>query len=167
MSCLGVLFALESSDVERLLAAHQSADGDAAIMSVIEEIEESWSRDWLEETDKAWDAIHRCLTDGKLEFENGEYPLNLCILGGALLYNGDDYIVSLKTAEQVADIATALQKIDEATLRERYFKIDAETYDADVNEEDFGYTWACFQSLPTFYEKAAAAKRSVIFTVDQ
>ena len=36
-------------------------------MAVIEEIEDRWDRDWLVETDKAWDAIHRCLTGGTLE----------------------------------------------------------------------------------------------------
>ena len=33
---------------------------------VQEEIEEPWDEEWLLEMDKAWDAIHRCLTDGRL-----------------------------------------------------------------------------------------------------
>ena len=167
MSCLGVLFAINNADVERLLSARLTANRDEEVGAVIEEIEQRWAEEQLQEMDKAWDAIHRCLTDGQLDYENGEYPLNGCILGGTPLYDGDDYIVSLKSPEQVADIAAALKKIDEATLRELYFKIDADTYDGEVGEEDFQYTWAYFQALPQFYAKAAKANLSVIFTVDQ
>lgn len=167
MACLGVLFALTDADTKRLLSARQAVHRDEEIMAVIEDIEERWDTNWLYEAGKAWDAIHRCLTDGQLEYENGEYPLNLCVFGGTQLYDGDDYIIFLKSPEQVADVAAALKDIGEAALRERYFKIDAETYDGEVSEEDFGATWDWFQELPDFYAKAAKAKRSVMFTVDQ
>lgn len=167
MACRGVLFAISDVDVEKLLSARLAAEPNEAVMEVIEYIEERWEEDLVMETDKSWDSMHRCLTDGKLEFDNGDYPLNHCILGGTQLYDEDDYIISLKTSEQVADIAAALKNMDEADLRERHAKIDQETYQGAVDEENFEYTWGCFRGLPEFYTKAAEAKRNVIFTVDQ
>ena len=64
MGCRGVHFALTNEEAERLLAAAASGD---AVDYLEEEIEEQWNEDWLVETDKAWDVIHRCLTDGKLK----------------------------------------------------------------------------------------------------
>jgi hypothetical protein len=167
MSCLGVLFAITNADVKRLLAARQAAEPNEEVMAIMEEIEERWDEEWLHETDKAWDAIHRSLTDGQLTDDSGEYPLNHCILGGTQLYDGDGYILSLKSPEQVAAVAASLKPIDQASLRGSYFKMDGASYDGEMGEEDFDYTWDWFQGLPKFYDKAAKAKRSVLFTVDQ
>jgi len=163
MSCRGVHFAITDEDLGLLLAA-QSDDQIRELIS--DGIEERWDEDWLIQTDKAWDAIHRCLTDGKLEDENGEYPLRICILGGRQLYSGDDYVISLKDPSQCADLAEALAAVDEDLLRKRYFAISPEDYGRDLTEEDFGYTFSWFSGLPGFYQKAAKAKRHVIFTVD-
>jgi hypothetical protein len=55
-------------------------------------------------SDNAWDAIHRCLTDDVSgEGSHGEYPLNQVICGGRQLHHGEEWIVSLVTAEQVKD----------------------------------------------------------------
>jgi hypothetical protein len=58
------------------------------------------------EIDKAWDAIHRALTDGTLE--PGAFPLGRAILGGRQLHRGDDYIVALVTKLEVPAVAGAL-----------------------------------------------------------
>lgn len=68
MACRGVHFAIDNKAYEKLLTA---GSDDAVIEIVQEEIEEEWDEKWLRETDKAWDAIHRCLTDGKLEWDSG------------------------------------------------------------------------------------------------
>lgn len=163
MSYRGVHFAITNEERGRLLAAQS----DEKLLELIsDEIEERWDREWLVQTDKAWDAIHRCLTDGKLAYENGGYPLRLCILGGRQLYHGDDYVVSLKESSQCADIAAALGEVDEGWLRKRYFAIVPEDYGRELTEEDFEYTLQWFSELPSFYSKAGKANRSVIFTVD-
>jgi hypothetical protein len=77
------------------VAALQAVADDERVEFVQEEFEEKlWSDDKsrAQETDKAWDAIHRSLTDGTLGWESGEYPLNHTIFGGESLYDGDDYI---------------------------------------------------------------------------
>lgn len=164
MACRGVHFALTEEEYTKVCACKSDAD---LIELIQEEIEEKWDEEWLRETDKAWDAIHRCLTDGKLEWDNGSFPLSAVIIGGKQLHKGDDYIVSIVTPEQVRSIAEVLRGIDKATLRKGYEQIKQEDYDGDIGEEDFEYTWEWFKELPSLYEKAAQNGRGVLFSVDQ
>lgn len=161
MACRGVHFALTLDEMVRLESAHD----DDELMAVIEEIEDRWDRDWLQETDKAWDAIHRCLTDGTLRY--GSSPLQKCILGEVSLYEGDDYLVNLLEPAEVEEVAAAIRGIDEPSMRRSYFALDPDDYDQPLSEEDFGYTWDNFQDLRRFFEKAAGHDRAVLFTVDQ
>ncbi|MEV8093087.1 DUF1877 family protein [Kitasatospora sp. NPDC085879] len=163
MACRGVHFALTADQSARLLAA---AD-DEEVLAVVEEIEEAWDRDHLAETDKAWDALHRCLADGTLTYEGGDYPLSHAVLGGLPLHEGDAYVAVLTTPEEVADIAAALAGLDEAWLRERFFALDPEDYDGARDEDDFAYTRYWFGELCAFYARAAADGRAAVFTVDQ
>jgi hypothetical protein len=163
MSYRGVHFSITDQDLGRLLAAHSDEE---LLSSISDGIEARWDESWLVQTDKAWDPIHRCLTDGRLEYENGSDPLRLCILGGRQLHKGDDYVVSLKDPSQCARISTAITAIEKAWLRDRYFAISSEDPGRGLSEEDFEYTWNWFSGLPDFYGKAAKANRHVIFTVD-
>jgi hypothetical protein len=161
VGCRGVHFALTPEETARI----RSALDDEDLMAGIEAIEERWDRDWLLETDKAWDAIHRCLTDGTLAY--GVSPLHKCILGEDNLHEGDDYIVNLLEPDEVKEVAAAIRDIDEPTMRRSYFAIDPDDYDSPLSEEDFGYTWGNFQDLQEFFEKAARHDRAVVFTVSQ
>src|SRR5215470_7370445 len=105
MACRGVYFALTDEDAKRVLAA--AGDDDALIELIQEDIEARWDTNWLAETDKAWDAIHRCLTDGRLSFESST-PRHMCVLGGRQLYEGDDYIISFVAPDQVKEVAAAI-----------------------------------------------------------
>jgi hypothetical protein len=161
MGSRGVHFSIDDADAERLL----DADGDDdAVMEIIEEIEESGDRPHAD-TDKAWDAIHRSLTDGRLDWDNGAYPLNAVILGGRLLHEGEDYIVAYLTPAQVRDVAAALAGVDRARLRTGYDRIDDEDFEY-ADDDDFDYTWSGFADLPPFFAAAASAGRHVIVTVD-
>ena len=64
-------------------------------------------------------------------------------------------------------VTAALDSIDETWLRERYDLIDPEDYQGVLEDEDFEYTWHYLQDVRDLYKRAAAAGRSVIFTVDQ
>src|SRR6266566_2034857 len=132
MACRGVHFAITQEDAARLVAA----PGDDTRLLIVEEIEEKWDEQWLYQTDKHGDAIHRCLTDGKLEYDNGEYPYGLCILGGQLLYSKYDYIISLKGPTQVKDVALALPKINKDLFYQRYVNLP-EDYGGDLSDGDF------------------------------
>ena len=141
---------------------------DAAVLSIVQdEIEDAWDEEHLCQTDKAWDAIHRCLGDGTLK--SGRDPLSLCILGGEQLHMNGSYIVSLLTHEQVKSVVEAICPLDKAWFREAYYKIDPadSALPGQLNEEDFEYTWAYFEDVREFYTKAAGEGRWSIFSVDQ
>jgi len=91
-------------------------------------------RDLAFQTDKGWAGIHRCLTDGRLAYDNGTDLLRACVLGGEHLYKGDDFVVSLLTPEQVGDVATVLAPIDKASLHTGYKLIDPADYGAPLSE---------------------------------
>jgi hypothetical protein len=100
MACRGVLFAIIEAEAQKLKSARGN---DTEVLSIVQdEIEADWDEAHLCQTDKAWDAIHRCLGDGTLQ--NGEGPLSLCILGGEQLHNDSSYIVSLLAPEQVKSL---------------------------------------------------------------
>jgi hypothetical protein len=165
MSCLGVHFSLGEQTVIKLKSYKRES---ARLNFLQEKIEEEYFDaypDWVCETDKAWDAIHRILTDGDLTWDNGQYPTNHVILGGELLYTKPDYMMSLKNPSQVKEIGVAIKQITEKYFREAYFKIDPEKYGCLV--EDFLYTWENFDSLRLFWDRATIENRYVLFTADQ
>jgi len=139
---------------------------DEVLRYVQEVIETACDEANLVETDKAWDAIHRCLTDGAFEFKSQE-PLAMCVLGGKQLQRVDTYIVSLKTPIEVARTAKALETVDEAWIRSRFAGLTAKGYEGPADQDDLEYTLSYFNVVKDFFGRAAAAGRHVIFTVDQ
>jgi hypothetical protein len=163
MACRGVFFALTESQDRALVATRD----DAEVSAFVEGVEEGWDHDWLCEADKAWDALHRCLGDGTLNLGAAGGPLALAVLGGGHHYEGEEYVVAHVLAGQVPGVAEALGGVDEGWLRGRYDAIDPGDYQGTLSDEDFEYTWHYLGEIRDFYRKAAAAGRSVIFTVDQ
>lgn len=167
MSCLGVLFSLSEKEVKKLISFDDDED---RLEYLQEEIEENYFADFPErvaELDKSWDALHRSLTDGKLAWANGTFPLNHVILGGEILYEEEDYIMTLKTPEQVKAIALAIKNIDKNQLRKGYDLIDEDDYGFPLTEDDFAYTWNWFQKSLDFWQLAAQENRFVLFSADQ
>ncbi|GAA1695483.1 hypothetical protein GCM10009765_50870 [Fodinicola feengrottensis] len=158
MASLGVHFML-TPEQDRLLT--RAAD-DTARMAVVKTL---GGPETLE-TDKAWDAIHRCLTDGTLTIDGGDDPLAHAVLGGQQLYESDDSFVSHITADQVAATAAALQPLNKDWLLTRYRRLSATDYDGPYDDDDFVYTWDNLVELRDFFDRAARQRRSVIFTVD-
>lgn len=117
------------------------------------------------ETDKAWDGIHRCLTDGTLA--PGEGPLSKFILGGKSIHEGDDYIICVVSPEEAGTAAVAAREIDEADFRERYSRLSQEQTEWEPSDEDFEYTWGWFENLPKFFADAAAQGRWIVVSIDQ
>ena len=74
MGCLGVHFSLSEEEVQDL----QRVPECERPSYVREEMEEEYFAnhpDRMAESDKAWVAMHRALTDGLLSRDGGEYPL--------------------------------------------------------------------------------------------
>ena len=167
MSCLGVHFALAEQEAAHLRALPDDQSRLNHLQEVIEQAYFAEHPELKAECDKSWDAMHRALADGQLTWDGGDYPLSHVVLAGESLYSGGDYIISLKSPQQVRDIAAALPTITEAEFRRRYFAIDAESYGFPLSEEDFGYTWEWFQGVRDLYSRAAIEGRLVLFTADQ
>lgn len=167
MSCLGVHFALTAEDASALEALEDEQERLAFLQEELEERYLAEPKTYAAESDKSWDAMHRTLSDGQLSWDGGSFPLNHVVLGGKLLYSEDDYIMSLKTTEQVQAISAALESLTEVQFRERYDRIDEQSYDGEVGGEDFEYTWSWFQGVRSLYKRAAAEGRVVLFTADQ
>jgi len=169
MACLGVLFSLDEQTVLKLKSFKSDED---RLEFLQEDIESSFMENEPErfaELDQAWDGLHRSLTDGKTEWDNGTFPLNHVILGGQRIYYKDDYIMSLKTPKQVLEIANAVEKLSKDDLKTGYNKIlpDDKDYGEFLSEEDFEYTWTWFKNSVEFWKKTASEERFVLFTADQ
>lgn len=166
MGCRGVHFAITDAVRDQLLAA----EDDDELCEIVAEIEEAWDRPHLCETDKAWDGIHRTLTDGTLltEEEGEADPLSLAVLGGRTLNDGDDYFVVLVEASDVPRVAEALGRLTIDDIRARYLGTPFPDYQyGEKDEEDFAYTWGHLESLSEFFSNASRSGRHVIFTVSQ
>lgn len=161
MGCLGVHFSFPAH------RGGQLWDGDEAARSFVGELEERWDRYYLQETDKAWDAIHRCLADGSLRWVGGDWPLNGAVLGGEPMYLGRDYIIMFLDDDDVAEIAGALDEVSQPWFRERFFALPAHGYEGRTGEEDFDYTWHWFELMRAFFRKTADEGRHMVFTADQ
>lgn len=164
---LGVHFALSDEEAAKLRAL---ASDEERLEFVTEDLEERYfegDKAYVAESDKAWDAMHRALADGELSWDGGAYPLNHTVLGGERLYDGDDYVMILKTPQQVRDTAAALEALTEQDFRRRYDAIDADTYDGEKDDDDFAYTWEWLQPVRDLFRKAATEGRHVLFTADQ
>jgi hypothetical protein len=167
MGCRGVHFALTESEAAALRAKPDDQTRLNYLQEHIEEAYFSQHPEHLAESDKAWDAMHRLLADGELSYDGGVYPLNHVVLAGESLYGGDDYIISLKSPQQVREIDKALESLSESEFRSRYFSLDGGTYEGEIGEEDFGYTWEWFQNVRALFKRAASEGRFVLFSVDQ
>jgi hypothetical protein len=163
VACRGMLFAL-TTDQEAELLRRVGDDGE--VLQYVQAIEQAWDEPWLCQTDKAWDAMHRALGDSRLTY-TFDQPLQGVIMGGKLMYDGDDYIMSFKTAGQVRDVAKAAAAVTDDDMATRYDAMDQDAYEYPKDAQDRGYTVGWFEAVRAFYAKAAAAGRSVIFTVDQ
>lgn len=174
MSCLGTHFAVTADVAARLNQnlPHTNAD----VLDFIEYLENQYaalrSEGWVKSTEKAWDGIHRSLTDGKLE--TGSTPAHWCILGAdeRLWVRREDgeleWIVNFLEPKQVRQVADAIRGIERTELRLGYDRIDPDSfYRLCMSEDDFDYTWDNFQRLRAFFERAAEAGRWVVFRVDQ
>lgn len=167
MGCLGVHFAITEDEAQKLKSFKKDADRLSYLQEEIEHLYFGEFEEYLAQSDKAWDAIHRGLSDGDLTYDTGPHPLRLAVIGGEELYHKDDYIMSLKTPAQVKEVAAALAPITESKFKAKYDLIDEKKYGFPKSQEDRDYTWDWFLEVVKLYQKAAADNRYVLFTADQ
>ena len=115
----------------------------------------------------SWDTLHRCLTDGSLDPNAGEPPINQCFLGGRSLYDGADAVVSLVRPDMAPYVVEALEEIKFEDLRKKYFALDAAAYGRPLQEKDLEKAWVVFQQVREFYDLAAEDFSAVLFVADR
>lgn len=111
-----------------------------------------------------WDPLHRCLTEGELNPEAGEPPLNLAVLGGKQLHQGDDYAAGLVRPDMTNYVAEALAEIKEEDFRTKFFGLSGSSYRLPLDEKLFMQVWLALRSVRVFYEAAAENLEAVVFT---
>ncbi len=116
------------------------------------------------ETGTAWDAIHRCLTEGELDPAGGDFPLSHAVLGGKPLHQGDDYAAVLVRPDMTRFIADALDEIEEDDVREKFFALNPQSYRQPIGEKEFTEVWLALQNLTLFYKAATENLEAVVFT---
>jgi len=114
-----------------------------------------------------WDTLHRCLTDGTLDPNAGDPPLNQCFLGGRSMYDREDAIVSLVRPDMAPYVAEALGDIKFEDLRKKYFALDPAAYGHPLHEKDLEKAWIVFQQVRTFYEFASEDLSAVLFFAER
>jgi len=77
VSCLGVYIAL-NAEQEQDVWTHFY---DETILDLAGALRADHDEEHRQRTDKAWDPIHRCLSDGTLVWDAGRWPLRGAILG--------------------------------------------------------------------------------------
>lgn len=116
---------------------------------------------------KEWDVLHRLLSDGTFDPNGGAYPFNRCFFGGRLLVR-EGTIVNLVLAEEVADVAAALERLDRQWFGERFSIVFACEYEGEHGAlaADVDRFWQIFYDLRQFYRRAADRGYAVLFYTD-
>ena len=159
---LGMHFAISYEQAMKLLKCKSDEE---LVEMVQEEIEEVSTEENSFQTDKAWDPIHRCLSNGTLDVRQGTRPLNQAVLGGNILNKEADTVVVLLTPTEVSQVAEALAAVTEEWMKKKYFDQKFPDYAGEKSQEDWEYTWGSFDGMPAFFANAAARKQHVLFTV--
>jgi len=73
MGCLGVHLALTAAEVAMLKSFKDDSGRLEYFQSELEDVYFSEHEDLIAESDKAWDALHRALSDGELSYTSGPY----------------------------------------------------------------------------------------------
>jgi hypothetical protein len=152
---LGVHFALTPAQLQALRAA----EGEEEVMQEVHALEQAWDEHALYESHKAWDPLHRVLSDGGV--------LEHTVLGGRrLLPAGRGYTVVLVLPDDVRSVAAGLLALSAEWFAGRFRQLGAEGYAGAHDEETLRDCWRHLCGLRDFYVRAAEQHRAVLFTVD-
>jgi hypothetical protein len=163
VSCLGVHIAL-TAEQEQDVWTHFY---DETILDLVEALRADDDEEHRQRTDKAWDPIHRCLSDGTLVWDAGRWPLRGAILGSESLYFSGDFVVMLLERGEVVEVAGALDAVTQEWFRERFLALPGHGYQGATDEDAFDYTWYWFERMRAFFRKTADEGRAMLFTADQ
>lgn len=106
-------------------------------------------------------VLHRILSDGSLEPDAGEYPLNHAVLGGRVLGHELGFAVILKRPDMCPHIATGLSQIKPETIEAAFQHLQGAIPDSVTGTTSSDVS-ALLAQLVGFYQAAATAGEAVI-----
>lgn len=118
------------------------------------------------ESGDTWKLIHRCLSDGTLDPQGGEFPLDHCILGGKQMHSGDGYVASLVRPDVAPHVAEALAKVRLDEMNKKYFALDPASIGHEPTDEEFTEMWNMFKLVREFFADAATDRNAVLFAAE-
>lgn len=111
------------------------------------------------DVDKAWRSLDNALV------ESGRPALAKVVFGGECLRPKAQDLFLLRE-EGVVLAAEELAMVTRDQLHDWFMvKPTKDRWAHPRNSEEFEYTWAQFRGLPTFFAKAALARRHLVFSV--
>jgi hypothetical protein len=161
--------ALTAPEKEALLQA--AAQGDAALREWLYPISKrKYQTPDHVVMDRAWEPIHRCLTGDhsrahEFDPDCGRPPLWWCIMGGRPLHREWVQTFWLVEPNEVAELASAVQTIDEAWFHTRFFSLPDDQFH-EIKEDVFEWVWSCCRDLVPFFVRAAGCGLAVLCTID-
>lgn len=159
----GVLFALSPVEEAQLLARREAKARAAWVAGVLEE---RWDRDWLQETDDLWPAIHYCLHGSHAYPLSGAPAEAKAVFGGDAIGVSGLFSIDYKSHALTKAIASGLAKMRDDALWARAGLIERLEYEGPKGDAAQADVVHAVHALKDFYRKAAQAGRAVIFTVD-
>ncbi len=119
----------------------------------------------LVECGNCWDPIHRCLTEGRLDRDAGEFPLNHFVLGGKHMFRGTGFMAVLVRPDIVPLVAEMARDFKRSDFHDRYFALDQSDFGRAPTEKEFDLVWSTFRQIQQLFDDAAADRAAVLFTV--
>ncbi|MFT7639836.1 MAG: hypothetical protein ACI9G1_001574 [Pirellulaceae bacterium] len=159
----GFLLSLSRDDA-KVLFSNRDPESIIATVNGFLESEEKRFTGCILDLEKNWNPIHRCLSDGSIDPNAGEQPLNHTILGGRHLYHQADRFVVLVRPDMVRHVAEALAKADVSQLEAKHKELPS-----DVLEEsdDWPTVKTALQRIAALYKEAADDGNAVVFTAER
>lgn len=166
MSGDGAYIILTREDAKQLFAQKE----DEAIRKFVEQLRQSpKQRDigLVLECGCDWDPIHRALTEGKLDPDDGEFPLDHCVLGGRQLHSGDGFDAILIRPDVAPHVAGALNDLRRAEFVEKYMAIAPADYGKEPSEPEADRVWSTLKLIRQMFDDAAIEHAAVVFTAER
>jgi hypothetical protein len=110
-----------------------------------------------------WDPLHRCLTEGELDPNSGDVPLNLAILGGRQLHQGNEWAAAMVRPDMTTFVAEALGDVKEEEFRQKFFALNPASYCRTIDEKHFMEVWVALRQVTAFYEASSENLEAVVF----
>jgi len=160
----GAYIVLTREDAKELF----SQEGDVAVRAVAERLRRSPKHiedDLVLECGTSWDPIHRSLTDGTLNQDVEDFPLDHCVLGGKRLHAGKEFEAVLIRPDIVPHVAAGMHDLKRAEFTERYMALEPASYGKQPTETEGDETWAMLKLIRQLFEDAGNEHAAVLFTV--